>query len=219
MTFALPHSPHLLPWKTLQKASPDISQVAPEVNMGTAKSLLEKEQKYPHTCLYSHVQTADKTLGCNLWMWIHFIIFFYSSQSNPHSITGSEAFKRWQQELGRHSAQHDLCPLGGRRERTREEERGRGRKRADSKAAAASVSLRQIWNAGSKQSRVNSAWINHSLVFIALHFMLRPLPSRSVVRLRRSSRRGRCCELCQTVPRPSTGPVPPSAWKLRQAAP
>lgn len=32
------------------------------------------------------------------------------------------------------------------------------------------VSQQQIWCTGSKQSRVNSAWINHSLLSISLHF-------------------------------------------------
>lgn len=92
------------------------------------------------------------------------------------------------------TALHDLHPPGKKKER---EKGGGGEKNS---VSPASVSPRQIWYTGSKHSCVNSAWINHSLVFIALHFMLRPLFSLSVVRLRRSLTRGRCCKLDETPP-------------------
>lgn len=90
-----------------------------------------------------------------------------------------------------------ICTL--QEEKKKEKREGEKNSRL-SKAPAASVSPRQIWYTGSKQSCVNSAWINHSLVFIALHFMLRPLFSLSVVHLCRSLTRGRCCKLDETPP-------------------
>lgn len=57
----------------------------------------------------------------------------------------------------------------------------------------------QIWYTGSKQSCVNSAWINHPLLSISLHFTL-CLFFLSVVHLCRSLRRGRCCKLCEKAP-------------------
>lgn len=57
----------------------------------------------------------------------------------------------------------------------------------------------QIWYTGSKQSCVNSAWINHPLLSISLRFTL-CLLFLCVVHLCRSLRRGRCCKLCEKAP-------------------
>lgn len=71
----------------------------------------------------------------------------------------------------------------------------------------------QIWYTGSKQSCVNSAWINHPLLSISLHFTL-CLFFLSLVHLCRSLRRGRCCKLCEKAP----DLLPPPAPKLRWTA-